>query len=133
MRAIFDEVVRPHVIAMFRPEPDARAISQPKPAALGLFGGNLQPLSSPDPLDPLVVDDPSRRRPQQLRDLAVAVAAVLPGQFDDIGDQPLLVVTTVGRFRCVERCCPSARTRTTLGYLEFAPNVLDHGTPARGA
>jgi hypothetical protein len=25
------------------------------------------------------------------------------------------------------------RTRTTLGYLEFAPNVLDHGTPARGA
>jgi hypothetical protein len=25
------------------------------------------------------------------------------------------------------------RTRTTLGYLEFAPHVLDHGTPARGA
>jgi hypothetical protein len=63
-----------------------------------LFGGNLQPLSPPDPLDPLVVDHPSSRRPQQLRDLAVAVAAVLPGQFDDIGGQPLLVVTTVGRF-----------------------------------
>ena len=25
------------------------------------------------------------------------------------------------------------RTGATLGYLEFAPNVLDHGTPARGA
>ena len=118
---------------MVRPEPDARAISQPKPAALGLFGGDLQPLSSPDPLDPLVVDDPSRRRPQQLRDLAVAVAAVLPGQFDDIGRQPLLVVTTVGRFTLRRAMLSERRTRTTLGYLEFAPNVLDHGTPARGA
>ena len=31
--------------------------------------------------------------PQQLRDLAIAVAAVLPGQLDDVGGQPLLVVT----------------------------------------
>ena len=74
VRAIFDEVVRPHVIAMLRPEPEARAISQPKPAALELFGRNLQPLSSPDPLDPLVIDDPPRRRPlaeRQLRNEAV--------------------------------------------------------------
>ena len=85
VRAIFDEVVRPHVIAMLRPKPNARAIGQPKPAALGLLGGNLQPLSPPNPLDALVVDDPSSRRPQQLRDLAITVAAVLPSQFDDIG------------------------------------------------
>jgi len=25
------------------------------------------------------------------------------------------------------------RAGTTLGHLEFAPHVLDHGTPARGA
>ena len=66
-------------------------------------------------------------------DLAVAVAAVLPGQFDDIGSQPLLVVTTVGRFTLRRAMLSERRTRTTLGYLEFAPNVLDHGTPARGA
>jgi len=118
---------------MLRPKPDARAISQPKPAALGLFGGNLQPLSSPDPLDPLVVDDPSRRRPQQLRDLAIAVAAVLPGQFDDIGGEPLLVVTTLRRLTLRRAMLPERRARTTLGYLEFAPNVLDDCTPARGA
>ena len=133
MRAIFDEVVRPHVIAMLRSEPDAGAISQPKSAALGLFGGNLQPLSPPDSLDPLVVDDPPRRRPQQLRDLAIAVAAVLPGEFDDIGDEPLLVVTTLRRLTLRRAMLPERRARTTLGDLEFAPNVLDNSTPARGA
>jgi hypothetical protein len=133
VRAIFDEVVRPHVIAMLRPQPDARAISQPKPAALGLFGRNLQPLSPPDPLDALVVDDPSCRRPQQLRDLAVAVAAVLPGQFDDIGREPLLVVTPAGSLTLRRAMLSERRTGTTLGYLEFAPNVLDCGTSARGA
>ena len=133
MRAILDEVVRPHVIAMLRPKPDARAISQPKPAALGLFGRNLQPLSSPDPLDPLVVDDPPRRRPQQLRDLAIAVAAVLPGQLDDIGREPFLVVTTLARLALRRAMLPERRAGTTLGDLEFAPNVLDNSTPARGA
>ena len=118
---------------MLRPQPDARAISQPKPAALGLLGGNLQPLSPPDPLNALVVDDPSRRRPQQLRDLAIAVTAVLPGEFDDIGGEPLLVVTTLGRFALRRAMLSERRARTTLGYLEFAPNVLDDGTPSRGA
>ena len=71
--------------------------SQSRPR-FGLFGGNLQPLSPPDPLDALVVDHPSGRRPQQLRDLAIAVAAVLPGQFDDIGREPFLVISTL---RCL--------------------------------
>ena len=73
------------------------------------------------------------RRPQQLRDLAVTVATVLPGQFDDIGSQPLLVVTTVGRFTLRRAMLTERRAGTTLGDLECAPNVLDHGTPARGA
>ena len=133
VRAIFDEVVRPHVIAMLRPEPEARAISQPKPAALGLFGGNLQPLSPPDPLDALVVDDPASRRPQQLRDLAIAVAAVLPGQFDDIGREPFLVISTLRCLALRRAMLTERRAGTTLGYLECAPNVLDNGTPARGA
>ena len=59
--AIFDEIVRPHVIAMLGPQPDARTVRQPQPTALGLFGGNFQPLSSPDPLNALVVVDPAGR------------------------------------------------------------------------
>jgi hypothetical protein len=98
-----------------------------------LLGGNLQPLTSPDPLDALVVDDPSSGRPQQLRDLAVAVAAVLPGQFDDIGREPFLVVSALGSLTLRRAMLSERRTGTTLGYLEFAPNVLDCGTSARGA
>src|SRR5258708_9612998 len=40
--------------------------------------GNLQPLTLPDTLDPLVVDCPARLA-QELGDLAIAIAAVLPG------------------------------------------------------
>ena len=121
------------MIGTLRPQTDTRPVVEPQTPTFGLLLRDLQPLTPPDPLDPLVVDDPSRRRPQQLRDLAVPVAAVLPGQFDDIGRQPLLVVTTVGRFTLRRAMLSERRTRTTLGYLEFAPNVLDHGTPARGA
>ena len=94
VRAIFDEVVRPHMIAVLRPQPNAGALVEPQTATLGLSRRHLQPLASPDPLDPLVVDQPTSPA-QQLGDLAIAVATVLPGQFDDVGGQPLLVVTAV--------------------------------------
>ena len=47
--------------------------------------GDLQPLAPPDPLDPLVVDQPARLL-QQPGDLAIAIAAVLPGQCDGVGE-----------------------------------------------
>jgi hypothetical protein len=65
--------------------------------------------------------------------LAVAVAAVLPGQFDDIGREPFLVVSALGSLTLRRAMLSERRTGTTLGYLEFAPNVLDCGTSARGA
>jgi hypothetical protein len=98
-----------------------------------LLLGNLQPLASPDPLDALVIDDPASRRPQQLRNLAIAVAAVLPGQFDDIGRQPFLVVAAFGCLALRRAMLTERRARTTLGDLECAPDVLDCGTSARGA
>ena len=72
------------MIALLRPQPDARSVGQPEPAALGLLMRDLQPLALPDTLDPLVVDYPARL-PQQFGDLAIAVAAVLPGKLDNIG------------------------------------------------
>ena len=76
--AILDEVIGPHMIALLRPQPDARSVGQPEPAALRLLMRDLQPLASPDTLDPLVVDYPTRLA-QELDDLRMAVAAVLPG------------------------------------------------------
>ena len=79
------------MIAVLRPQTDARSIMQPQTTAFGLLLGNLQPLTPPEPLNPLVVDDPARLIPQHPRNLAIAVAAILSGQLDDVGGQPLLV------------------------------------------
>jgi len=84
MGTVLDEVVGPDMIALLRAQPNARSVGQPEPAALGLLSWDLQPLASPDTLDPLVVDYPARL-PQQFGDLAIAVAAVLPGKLDNIG------------------------------------------------
>jgi hypothetical protein len=98
--AVFDKVVGPDMIAVLRPQPNARSVGQPEPAALGLLMGNFQPLTLPDTLDPLVVDYPARLG-QELGDLAIAIAAVLPGKLDNIcsSSRPR------GTLRCVERCC----------------------------
>ena len=74
MGAVLDEVVGPDMIALLRPQPDARSVGQPEPAALGLLMRDLQPLALPDTLDPLVVDCPARLA-QQFGDLAIAIAA----------------------------------------------------------
>src|SRR6516162_2903552 len=87
------------------------AIGQPEPAALGLLMGNLQPLTLPDTLDPLVVDCPAPLA-QQRGDLAIAIAAVLPGKLDNIGGESCSSSRPRGTLRCVERCCPSARSRS---------------------
>jgi hypothetical protein len=101
--------------------------------ALGLFRGNLQPLAPPDPLDPLVVDDPARPA-QQLGDFPIAVAAILPGKLDDVGGQPLLIVAASWDL-ALRRAMRLARTshskRTTKA--NFRPRMLGlprHQTPA---
>ena len=53
--AVLNKVVRPDVIAVLRPQPDARSVRQPEPAALGLLMGSPEPLASPDTLDPLAL------------------------------------------------------------------------------
>ena len=86
--SILDEVVGPNVVAVLRPQAEARAIRQPQTAAFGLLFRDLQPLTSPDPLDPLVIDEPAGI-PQQSCNLAIAVTAILASQLDDVGGQPL--------------------------------------------
>src|ERR1051325_4769671 len=110
MGALLEEVVRPDVIRALGPQPDARSIGQPQAGALRFPSGNIQPLASPDSLDPLVIDQPPGPA-QQLGNLAVPVATVLPGQLDDVGGQPGFILTALrdlGILRCVERCWPSA-------------------------
>ena len=86
MGAILDEVVGPDVIGILGPQADAGPVCQPQTAAFLLFLGDLQPLPFPDPLDPPVTDRPAGL-PQQGSDLAIAIAAILAGELDDIGCQ----------------------------------------------
>jgi len=118
---------------VLRPKTDARSVMQPQTTAFGLLLRNLQPLTPPDPLDPLVIDDPTGLIPQQPRDLAIAVAAILSGQRDDVGDQPLFVFKAPRHLALRRAMLAERRTGAALGYVKLTLHMLDTGTPARGA
>jgi hypothetical protein len=130
--SVLEEVVGPDVIAVLRPQSDARSVRQPKPAPLGLLKGDLQPLASPDALDPLVVNRPASPA-QQFGNLAIAVAAVLPGKLDNVGRETLLVVTTARDLALCRAVLPERRTGATLGGMQLRSDLLDAGTATRGA
>ena len=130
--AILDKVVGPDVIAPLRAQPNARSVGQPEPAALGLLRWDLQPLASPDTLDPLVVDYPARLA-QQFGDLAIAVAPVLPSKLDSIGRETLLVVTTARDLSLCRAMLPERRTGATLGDMQLRSDLLNAGPATRGA
>jgi hypothetical protein len=99
---------------------------------LGCLWGNLQPLTLPDTLDPLVVDDPARLA-QELGDLTIAIAAVLPGKLDNIGGETLLVVTAARDLALRRAMLPERRTGATLGDMQLRSHLLNAGTATRGA
>jgi len=120
------------MIAVLRPQADARSVCQPEPATLGLLRWDLQPLASPDTLDPLVVDYPTRLA-QELGDLAIAVAAVLPSKLDNIGGETLLVLTTARELALCRAMLPERRAGATLGDMQLRSDLLNAGTATRGA
>src|SRR5262249_24976596 len=119
--AILDKVVGPDMIALLRPQPNARSVGQPEPAALGLLMRDLQPLASPDALDPLVVDYPACLA-QQPCDLAIAIAAVLLGKLDNIGRQTLLVLTAA-RHLALRRAMPPPAERDKLLSIDLNSSI----------
>src|SRR5262249_55967951 len=119
------------MIALRGPEPDARSVGQPEPAALGLLMRDLQPLALPDTLDPLVVDCPARPA-QQFGDLAIAIAAVLPSKLDNIGgDTPPLPPAPRGLSVC-RAGLPPRPPRARPRGKQPRPHPLTSGTPTRG-
>jgi hypothetical protein len=133
MGAVLDEVVGPDVVRTLGPQPEARPVRQPEPAALGLLLRHLQPLAAPDPLHPLVVDHPARGRAQQLGDLAVAVAAVPARQLDDVGGEPFLVLPAPRKLALRRAVLAERSAHAALGDPELVSDVLDAGAATRGA
>jgi hypothetical protein len=132
MGALLEEIIRPDMVGALGPQPQARSVRQPQPAALGLPGGDFQPLASPDPFDPLVVDQPTGPA-QQLGDLAIAVAPVLPGQFDNVVRQPGVIVAAMRDLALRRAMLTERRAGTPLRDRQNASNMLDAGAATRGA
>ena len=97
-----------------------------------MFVGDFEPLASPDPLDPFVVDEPAGLL-EQPGDLAIAVAAVLSGQRDGIGGEPLFVITAPRYLALGRAVLPERRTGAALGDMHDLSDLLDTGAATRGA
>ena len=130
--ALLDKIVGPDVVGALGPKPNARSVIQPQAAAFWLLSRNLQPLAPPDPLDPFVVDQPAGPA-QQLGDLAITVATILPDQLDDVGRQPSLVFSAVRDLALRRAMLPERRTGPALGNRQRISNMLDAGAAPRGA
>lgn len=133
MSVVLDKVIRPDMLGPFGAKTDTGSVREPEPASLGLSGRNLQPLASPDALDPLVVDDPACRRAQQRGDLAIAVASVSADQFDDVGDELFLIVASARNPALGRAVLPEYTADPSLRNLQSEPHMVDTGTATRGA
>jgi hypothetical protein len=132
MRPILDEVVGPDVVRPLRSEPDAGAVCQPQSPFLGLLGWHLEPFPAPDPLDALDVHRPARGA-QESRDLAVAVAAILPRQGDDVGGQRLLVVSAPRYLALCRAMLAERLAGAAFGDVQLELQMLNTGASACGA
>src|SRR5215213_7791303 len=132
MGAILHEVVTPDMVGPLGSQPDAGSVGMPETAAFGLFGRHFQPLPSPDPLDPLVVDDPAGGRTQEFCDLAVAVTTILAGGRDDVGGEPLLIVSPPRNTPLCRAMLSEHATDPPFRQFQGGSDVIDAGAATGG-
>ena len=132
MRAIFDEVVRPDMVRILRPQTNAGPVVVPEPLALRLLDGNLQPLPPPNPFDALDVHHPAGVV-QQRRDPAIAVTAILDGERDDVCGQSRLVIERPGDLALRRAMLAENAASEAFGNPERPPRALDADAAAGGA
>lgn len=117
---------------ILRPQPDARSVAQPEPRALRLLLRHLEPLATPYALDPLAVHMPPRIA-QQGRHSAIAVAAILPGESDDVFGQRGFVVSPAWRLALRRSMLAEHAAHPPLGDSHYPSDVIDTAPSARGA
>ena len=130
--AILDEVIGPDMVRTFRLEAHARSIVQPEPSLLSLLLWDLQPFTSPDALDPLVVHMPASVV-QQTRHHAITIAVIYVGQFNDIIAQPLFFSTALRNLSLCRTVLPQGAAGAALGYAKLLPHMVDAFAAARRA
>ena len=130
--AVSNEVIGPDMVGPLRPQTDARAVVEPQTTAFRLFAGDFQPLTSPDPLDTLLVHRPAGST-QQRRDPAVSVAAILAGKFDDVGSQCCLVIGCRWGLSLRRSMLTQGSAGPSLGDAKLGRDVIHAGAAAGGA
>ena len=131
MRALLNEVVSPDVMAPARSKPDAGAVIQPEPAALGLPRRNLQPFLPPNPRHALGIHMPALGA-KQCRDPAIAVTSKLAGKIDDRFRKRRFIA---GHFRNMPLRRASLAKHTAgpaFGYTQRLLNMM-HVVPTTGS
>ncbi len=66
-------------------------------------------------------------------DLAITVAAIAADQFDDVGDELLLIVASARDLALGRAMLPEHTADPPLRHLQGEPDMLDAGTATRGA
>jgi hypothetical protein len=89
-----------------------------------LFGRNFQPFAPPDALDTLVIDLPASS-PQKLGNAPIAVTAILACEINDIGRQPLFVVTATRRLALRRTMLTEHTANPALGHIQRLPDMLN--------
>ncbi len=97
-----------------------------------LLRWHFQPLTPPQTLDALVVDLPARIS-QQGGDPAVAVAPILAGQFDHVGNQSIFVSPASRQLPLRRAMLAQHPAGPTFRQTQFLADQVDTGTTARGA
>ena len=122
--AVLDEAIRPDMVRTFKPQPDARAIIQPEAAPLCLFLLDLQHLTSPDALNPLVVYTPARVV-KQARDHEISVAPILAGKLDNVLSQPFFIRSACWNLPLSRAMLSQCAAGAALGYAQLLPHMID--------
>jgi hypothetical protein len=90
----------------------------------GCLAGTFSPFTPPDPFNALVVHGPAGP-PQHLCDPAIAITAVVTGQSDNVGCEPLFIVSTARRLTLCRTVLAEHTTEPALGDAEQTPDMLN--------
>jgi hypothetical protein len=121
-----DEVITPDMVGVLWAQPHARPVVEPQPTSWLLFLWNLQPLTTPDPLHPVLADMPACPS-EQRRNPAIAIAAILASQRNDGLGKRIFVVSLC---RPIALCAAWLFHHTARTPLAHAMRItrMDHRT-----
>ena len=112
------------MIGTLRSETNARTVVEPQTPSLWLLVWNLQPFPLPQSLDAFVVDLPTGLA-KQSRDPTIPVAAVLPRQFDHVGNETLFVRTAAWNTPLRRPMLTEHATGPAFRYAKIFLNMID--------